>query len=154
MEERCPECGAEMTPDATVCPQCGAEFGFYCPECDAEIPGDADVCPECGAELDEGFEYEEGEVDSAEVKKVATEASTVERALFCGECGAPIADEDEECPQCGVDLCLDCGAPLDEDDLVCPACGAEFTFSCPECGADLPVDADVCPACGAEFEDE
>lgn len=145
-------------PDATKCPSCGAEFGFYCPECDQEIPGDVDVCPHCGAELDEGFEYEddedEGEAQGAGEGVERPEVTAVERAVFCGECGAPITAEDEECPQCGVDLCPDCGAPLDADDVVCAECGAEFTFSCPECGAELPVDAEVCPQCGAEFEDE
>jgi len=158
-EDRCPECNAVLAPDATECPHCGAEFGFYCPECDNEIPGDVDVCPHCGTELAEGFEYEEGEA-VAVVEEEGSGESTAERtenagyARFCGGCGAPITQDDEECPQCGVDLCPDCGAPLGDEDLVCPECGAEFTFSCPECGADLPVDVDVCPECGTEFEDE
>jgi predicted amidophosphoribosyltransferase len=78
----------------------------------------------------------------------------VERATFCGNCGQAIDQDADECPSCGVDLCLDCGSPLRGDDEVCPACGAEFAFSCPECGEDLSADEEECPNCGYEFEDE
>jgi predicted amidophosphoribosyltransferase len=148
----CPECGEEMDPDASICPHCGAEFGFYCPECDQEIPADATVCPHCGAELDEGFEDEDE--DGAFLVEPGEPEAEGERASFCGNCGEPITEDDEECPACGVDLCPDCGSPLDDDVDVCTVCGAEFAFSCPECGADLKADDDVCPNCGFEFEEE
>ena len=78
----------------------------------------------------------------------------IERASFCGSCGEPIGEDDEECPSCGVDLCPDCGSPLDPGETVCPECGTEFVFTCPECGEELGLDEDVCPHCGFEFGEE
>lgn len=155
---RCPDCGAEMDKDETVCPECGAEFGFFCPECDREIDPDATECPHCGAELDEGF-YDEIELDyedddDTEASDEEVDERFIVRAEFCASCGEPIAEQDEECPSCGMDLCTDCGHPLDADDEICPYCGAEFAFSCPDCGQDLPSDANTCPHCGFSFDDE
>lgn len=72
---KCPNCGAELTPnskfclncgtpvpqkekdDSTqVCPQCGKRvpIGKFCPECGYRF---ADVCPNCGAELPAGAKF-------------------------------------------------------------------------------------------------
>jgi predicted amidophosphoribosyltransferase len=151
----CPECGSEMDEDDIACPQCGAEFGFYCPQCDEEIPADATVCPHCGVEMEEGFEDDvEGSSEPSSQQASSAPRTDVARAAFCADCGEAIAEDDYECPSCGIDLCPDCGSPLDEDDEVCPNCGAEFTFSCPNCDADLPADADVCSECGYEFDED
>jgi predicted amidophosphoribosyltransferase len=156
-EVYCPECGARMDPDQTTCPRCGAQFSFYCPVCDEEIPAEATICPHCGAELDEGFE-DEGSQDEgfyAGPGGAAEEGEReTERATFCGNCGEPIGEDDEECPSCGVDLCPECGSPLDPGDTACPECGTEFVFTCPECGEELGLDEDVCPHCGFEFGEE
>jgi len=79
----CPNCGAELVPEAVFCPECGqtveraAESGAALPVEEAPEPGDedelspeqaADQCPNCGTEL-------------------------VPEATFCPECGQPVGQD-------------------------------------------------------------
>lgn len=45
---------------------------------------------------------------------------------FCENCGAPLHENSQFCPQCGarVNVCQKCGAKLEPTSRFCPQCGA------------------------------
>ncbi|WP_306056854.1 zinc ribbon domain-containing protein [Natronococcus wangiae] len=55
----CPNCGADVSEDASYCPSCGAgvetdavaETEFACPNCEAIVPEGARYCRACGTKL-------------------------------------------------------------------------------------------------------
>lgn len=51
----CPDCGHESPdPNAQFCANCGAELGVGCPDCGADLQPDAAYCPNCGAAVEDG----------------------------------------------------------------------------------------------------
>ncbi len=50
---KCPECGAELVPEAKFCPQCGAAIPEQpkCPSCGATVDLSFKFCPRCGTRL-------------------------------------------------------------------------------------------------------
>ncbi|MFD2761207.1 zinc ribbon domain-containing protein [Lentibacillus juripiscarius] len=63
-------------------------------------------------------------------------------------------EKKNEGPECS------CGAPLAEDDLFCPECGRKVermdeaeaeTIICQSCANEVPADADFCHVCGIKM---
>lgn len=47
---KCPECGNEISTNATKCVHCGSLF-TVCPDCNAVLAGSSEICPVCGCLL-------------------------------------------------------------------------------------------------------
>ena len=47
----CPNCGAEISPDAKFCGHCGADTGLFCPNCGDKLEPGVKFCGGCGAAL-------------------------------------------------------------------------------------------------------
>ena len=48
----CPECGKEISSQASSCPNCGAPVAKkFCPNCGERIDVDCVVCPHCGKQV-------------------------------------------------------------------------------------------------------
>jgi len=103
-EKECPSCGKLNDYEAEFCGECGHCFGTVrkCPKCGAKVvSSDADICEVCGEWLLEG-------------KCKFCYADIEEGAIYCAECGNPVAGV--ICPQCGrisyFDFCKYCDIPL------------------------------------------
>ena len=88
----------------------------------------------------------------------------------CKNCGLDVADDMENCPNCGNDLkksdvveetvnqqnrCSNCGAELNENNSFCPSCGTKVenenpSLKCSNCGSDLPENTLFCSVCGTK----
>ena len=50
----CPECGKEISDQASVCPNCGAPVAKkFCQHCGEQIDKDCVICPKCGKQVQE-----------------------------------------------------------------------------------------------------
>ena len=50
----CPECGKEISDQASVCPYCGAPVAKkFCQHCGEQIDKDCVICPKCGKQVQE-----------------------------------------------------------------------------------------------------
>jgi RNA polymerase subunit RPABC4/transcription elongation factor Spt4 len=54
----CPNCGKEVSPQATFCPNCGkpiqstaAPAQAFCPHCGSPVDPAAEICPKCGVRI-------------------------------------------------------------------------------------------------------
>lgn len=102
--KECPNCHSINDIGAQYCADCGYDFTGVkkCPKCGAKIISpNADICEVCGEWLLEG-------------KCKFCYADLEEGAVYCGECGNPVAGI--VCPQCGklsyFDFCKHCNTPL------------------------------------------
>jgi len=102
--KKCPNCHAINELEAKFCAECGYNFEGVknCPKCGAKIISpNADICEVCGEWLLKG-------------KCKFCYADIEEGAVYCGECGNPVAGM--ICPQCGqlsyFDFCSNCNIPL------------------------------------------
>jgi len=102
--KECPNCHAINELEAKFCAECGYNFegAKNCPKCGAKIVSpNADICEVCGEWLLKG-------------KCKFCYADIEEDAIYCGECGNPVAGI--ICPQCGqlsyFDFCKHCNIPL------------------------------------------
>ena len=48
---KCPKCGAPITPGLKFCPKCGAKLVVTCPKCHVDYPIGTKFCPKCGMKL-------------------------------------------------------------------------------------------------------
>lgn len=53
---KCPECGKEISDQATSCPNCGIPINAhvrqkYCQHCGERIDADCIICPKCGKQV-------------------------------------------------------------------------------------------------------
>lgn len=92
----------------------------------------------------------------------------------CSNCGLDVADDLENCPNCGNNLsvnfqsdaedndgvksCKNCGSELSENTLFCSVCGAkvdipkkEIIKICPNCGVEIDNETTFCPECGSNI---
>lgn len=157
----CPECGKSMPADAETCPGCGCVFGeddeddvCTCSECGAEVAAEDEKCPHCGCEFGEDEDEEEETGEDADGEESDEEDADDEEfdgeeetdILICPRCGAEVAADAEQCPQCGCEIeVADEEEEADERDGELPAC--------PECGEPVSPDADECPSCGFPLKD-
>jgi len=102
--KECPNCHAINELEAKFCAECGYNFegAKNCPQCGAKIISpNADICEVCGEWLLKG-------------KCKFCYADIEEGAVYCGECGNPVAGI--ICPKCGqlsyFDFCKHCNIPL------------------------------------------
>lgn len=49
--KHCPNCGAQLSPNAKFCPECGTPVQPKCPNCGANLPANSKFCPECGSKV-------------------------------------------------------------------------------------------------------
>ena len=93
----------------------------------------------------------------------------------CKNCGLDVADDLENCPNCGSNLvkseeikedtpdnsakCPNCGADLNENHSFCPSCGTKIesedkkSRTCENCGSTLPENTLFCSICGTKVKD-
>jgi DNA-directed RNA polymerase subunit RPC12/RpoP len=76
------------------------EETFECPDCGDELSADATVCPTCGAEFEDDVEDEEAKEENEEVD----ESEAEEEGFECPDCGADLGADDTVCGKCGAEF--------------------------------------------------
>lgn len=69
---KCPECGKEISTNASQCVHCGSPF-TVCPDCNTVLAGTPETCPACGCALKK--------IESVQPKKASQTAETEQTPL-------------------------------------------------------------------------
>jgi len=163
---RCSNCGAVIPNGSAFCTACGTPAVKAEEAVAEEAPAieEAPKCTNCGAALEEGAMFcincgtpvakaEEPAVDAViEEEPVVEEAPAIEETPKCTNCGAVLEE--------GAMFCINCGTPvakaeepaadavIEEEPVVEETPVVEGTPKCTNCGAALEEDAMFCINCG------
>lgn len=165
----CPNCNAELEPDARFCIMCGAAVPESAPEpvfgstgtkfcsCGAENDMDSAFCIRCGRMFEEQndlfYEDDYEEYDQIQDQKICSCGTVNEPdSMFCVGCGQPLNNRTED-TESNSAICSNCGSVIEPGDRFCTVCAAPADDSmmlsrCPECNGIINPSTGKCGVCG------
>ena len=176
----CPNCNAELEPDARFCIMCGAAVPETAPEpvfgssgtkfcsCGAENDMDSAFCIRCGRMFEEQndlfYKDDYEEYDQIHDQKICSCGTVNEPdSMFCVGCGQPFENGNISGYESADNKVCSCGMVNEPDSMFCVGCGqplnnrTEDTGShsavCSNCGSVIEPGDRFCTVCAAPVDD-